>query len=171
MQQTIVVAQVLKPQGVRGEIKVKPLLDDIADIKRLPRVVIAGKTYKVLSARCDAAFAYLGLAGVADRDAAELLRGKEVEAAREDLPAPAEGRYYIVDVIGCAVCTEEGAPLGAVADVLPAKTDIYVLQSGNREWMFPAADGVILSIDVAEKKIVVEKKRFEEVAVLQGKDE
>ena len=78
MQQNIVIAQVLKPQGVRGEVKVKPLLDDIADIKRIPRVTIAGKEYKVLSARCDASFAYLGLAGVADRDAAELLRGKGI---------------------------------------------------------------------------------------------
>ena len=76
MQQTIVIGQVLKPQGVRGEVKVKPLLDDAADIKHIPRVTIAGKEYKVLSARCDASFAYLGLAGVADRDAAELLRGK-----------------------------------------------------------------------------------------------
>lgn len=171
MQRTIVIAQVLKPQGVRGEIKVKPLLDDIADIKRIPRVIVAGREYKVLSARCDAAFAYLGLAGIADRDAAELLRGKEVEASREDLPAPAEGRAYIVDVIGCAVCTGEGERLGAVTNVLPAKTDVFVMEREGREWMFPAADGVIAEIDVEKGVVTVDKKRFEEVALLQGKDE
>ena len=168
MQQNIVIAQVLKPQGVRGEVKVKPLLDDIADIKRIPRVTIAGKEYKVLSARCDASFAYLGLAGVADRDAAELLRGKEVEAAREDVPAPAEGRAFIVDVIGCTVCTEEGEPLGKVTNVLPARTDIFVMEREGREWMFPAADGVIVEIDVERGAVTVGKKRFAEVAVEQG---
>ena len=168
MQQTIVIGQVLKPQGVRGEVKVKPLLDDIADIKHIPRVTIAGKEYKVLSARCDASFAYLGLAGVPDRDAAELLRGKDVEAAREDVPAPPEGRFYIVDVIGCTVCTAEGETLGKVTNVLPAKTDIFVMESGGREWMFPAADGVIAEIDVEKGAVTVDRKRFGEVAVLQG---
>ena len=165
MQQTIVIGQVLKPQGVRGEVKVKPLLDDAADIKHIPRVTIAGKEYKVLSARCDASFAYLGLAGVADRDAAELLRGKDVEAAREDVPAPAEGRFYIVDVIGCEVVTETGKRLGEIADILPAHTDVYVLRNGEKESLFPAAEGVIEHVDVENKRIVVNEKRIGEVLV------
>ena len=54
MPETIVIGEVLKPQGVRGEIKVKPLLDDAADMRSFKKVYIGGKEYKVLSCRTDA---------------------------------------------------------------------------------------------------------------------
>ena len=169
MRETIVIGEVTKPQGIRGEVKVRPLLDDAAAFRALRRVYIGGAEYKVLSARADAQAAYLALSGVADRNAAELLRGKEVLAARQDLPALEEGRYYIVDIVGCTVCSEEGEELGAIADVLPAHTDVYVLRSGEKEYMFPAADGVVTEVDAEGGRITVSKKRLGEVIVEQGK--
>ena len=169
MKDTIVIAEVLKPQGIRGELKVRPLLDAPADIRRFKKVYIGGKEYKVLSARTDAQAAYLALAGVADRNAAELLRGAEVEGLRADAPALAEGRYYIVDLIGCAVVTEHGKRLGEIADIRPAHTDIFVLKEGDKEYMFPAAEGVILDVDVENRKVVLSAARFAQVAVEQDK--
>ena len=87
MQDKIVIGEILKPQGIRGELKIKPLLDDVALVKKFRKVYIGGAEYKVLSARYDTGAAYLALSGVADRNAAELLRGKEVEALRADAPA------------------------------------------------------------------------------------
>lgn len=167
MREKLVIGEVLKPQGIRGELKIKPLLDDAADIKNFRTVFLGGKEYRVLSARAGGGFAYLTLAGVADRNAAELLRGKEVEALREEAPAPEEGRYYIVDLVGCEVVTETGARLGEIADVLPAHTDIFVLAGKEKEYMFPAAEGVIAAVDVENKKITVNEKRFYEVAAEQ----
>ncbi len=163
MPETIVIGEILKPQGVRGEVKVKPLLDDAADMRHFKKVYIGGKEYKVLSCRADAQAAYLALSGVADRDAAELLRGKQIEALRADAPALEEGRYYIVDIVGCDVIADSGERLGQIADVIPAHTDIYVLHNGEKEGMFPAADGVILEVDTESKIITVDKKRFFEV--------
>ena len=163
MTQTLNVGEILKPQGVRGEVKVKPLLDDAADMRHFKKVYIGGKEYKVLSCRADAQAAYLALSGVADRDAAELLRGKQIEALRADAPALEEGRYYIVDIVGCDVIADSGERLGQIADVIPAHTDIYVLHNGEKEGMFPAADGVILEVDTESKIITVDKKRFFEV--------
>ena len=165
MQDKIVIGEVLKPQGIRGEVKVKPLVDDVSDLKTVKRVFIGDAEYKVLSARADAQAAYLALSGVADRNAAELLRGKEVLADRADLPE--EGRYYIVDILGCAVVTENGTRLGEIADILPAHTDIYVLKEGGKEFMFPAAEGVILSVDTEKKTVTVSEKRIGEVLVEQ----
>lgn len=163
MPETIVIGEILKPQGVRGEVKVKPLLDDAADMRHFKKVYIGGKEYKVLSCRADAQAAYLALSGVADRDAAELLRGKQIEALRADAPALEEGRYYIVDIVGCDVIADSGERLGQIADVIPAHTDIYVLHNGEKEGMFPAADGIILEVDTESKIITVDKKRFFEV--------
>ena len=167
MQQTIVIGEILKPQGIRGEVKVRPLLDDPADIRAFKRVFVGGTEHKVLSARAGGGFAFLALSGVADRNAAELLRGKQIEALRADAPDPGEGRYYIVDIIGCDAVTESGERIGEITDVLPAHTDIYVLKNGEKEYMFPAADGVILGADIEKKTVTVNKKRLFEVIVEQ----
>lgn len=165
MLKKIVIGEVLKPQGIRGEVKIKPLLDDVSGFRSVKNVQIGGTEYKVLSARADAQAAYLALSGVADRNAAELLRGKEILADRAELPALEEGRYYIVDVIGCEVVTETGKRLGEIADILPAHTDVYVLRNGEKESLFPAAEGVIEHVDVENKRIVVNEKRIGEVLV------
>lgn len=167
MQDKIVIGEILKPQGIRGELKIKPLLDDAALIKKFKKVYIGGAEHKVLSARVDPNAAYLALSGVADRNAAELLRGNEVEALRADAPALEEGRYYIVDVIGCAVVTNSGERLGEIVDILSAHTDVYVMKDGEKEYMFPAAEGVIAEVDVENKQLTVDKVRLLQVLVEQ----
>ena len=161
----LTVATVLKPQGIRGEIKVKALTDSASDLVPIKKISIDGVEYSVLSVRAQGEYAYLSLKGVADRNCAELLRGKEICAEREDLPPLPEGRYYIADLIGCEVVTERGDILGIVKEVTPARTDIYTLDAKGREICFAAADGVISDVDIAAKKITVNAKRFKEVSV------
>ena len=163
---TLTVGQILKPQGIRGELKVKPFTDDAETFRAFSRVLVDGVSYRVLSVRTGGGAVYLGLQGVADRNAAELLRGKEVCIPREEAPVPAEGRYYIADLIGCAIVTEEGEKLGVLTDVRQAATDIYTADMDGREVLFPVADGVVTEADVAGRRLVVNKKRFFEVAVL-----
>lgn len=166
MQKYLTIATILKPQGIRGEIKVMPQTDSAEDIKNFSSVIIEGREYKVLACRAAGGFAYLTLRGVADRNAAELLRGKEVLVDREEAPELPEGRVYIADVIGCKLVTEEGEELGEISAITPARTDIYTAVVSGKEVMFPAAEGVIVSIDEAAGKVTVNKKRFEEVALL-----
>lgn len=165
MQEFLTVATILKPQGIRGEIKVKALTDSADDLKAFKKLLIDGVEYSVLSVRAQGEFAFLGLKGIADRNAAELLRGKSVEVARGEAPALPEGRYYIVDLIGCEVLTERGDLIGEVTDVTPAKTDVYTISKNGKETVFAAADGVITDVDVAAKKITVISKRFKEVSL------
>ena len=161
----ITVAIVLKPQGIRGEIKVKAMTDSADDLTAFKSILIDGVAYSVLSVRAQGEFAYLALKGIADRNSAELLRGKEIEVERTDLPELPDGRYYIGDLIGCAVVNERGDILGEVTEVTPAKTDIFTLAKDGKNIMFPAADGVILKVDEANKKITVNGKRFKEVSL------
>lgn len=166
MQKYLTVGTILKPQGIRGEIKVMPQTDSADDFKDFTQVVIDGTAYRVLACRAAGGYAYLTLRGVPDRNAAELLRGKEVLVDRDEAPELPDDRVYIADVIGCALFTEEGELLGEIADITPARTDIYTVLMGGREVMFPAAEGVIAKIDAEGGKVVVNKKRFEEVALL-----
>ena len=161
----LTVAVVLKPQGIRGEIKVKALTDCAEDLKAFKKLTIDGKEYSVLSVRAQGEFAYINLSGIADRNAAELLRGKEAEVERGEIPDLPEGRYYIADLLDCEVYNEKGSFLGKVVSVTPAKTDIYTLVKDGKEINFAAADGVITDIDTAAGKIYVNGKRFGEVSI------
>lgn len=165
MEEFISVAAVLKPQGIRGEVKVKCFLDDAELLKSFKKVYVGEECFDVLSVRAQGEFAFLALRGVADRNAAELLRGREVAVQKCSLPAPPEGRYYIADLVGCEVVFAGGESVGKVIAVTPAKTDVYTLETPKGELSFAAADGVIESVDVDAKKITVNRKKFREVSV------
>ena len=162
----LVIAEVLKPQGIRGEIKVKTFTDAPENVKAFKTVYIDGNPYKILSFRVgnDGA-AYLGLRGVPDRNAAELLRGKTIEGDRDDGPILEEGQYYIVDILGLLCETEEGEALGTVTDISNFSSDIYTIEKAGKKILFPAVKGVIKRVDLENKKLVVDKTIFDEIAV------
>lgn len=161
----LTVGAILKPQGIRGEVKVVPYTDSAENLKEVKRYFIDEKEYSVLNVRVSGGYAYITFRGVADRNAAENLRGKNLQAERADVPTPPEGRYYIADLLGLTVCTEKGVNLGEIISVTPAHTDIYTLLRDGKEVSFPAADGVISNVDIHGGKIVVNYKRFKEVSV------
>lgn len=161
----LTVATVLKPQGIRGELKVKVHLDSAEDLKYIKKVYISGEEYAILNVRAAGEFAFIALRGIADRNAAETFRGKEIEALREDCPPLPEDRYYIGDLIGCKVITVSGSGIGEVIGVTPARTDIFTLSTPGGEVSFAAAEGVITEVDLKNRKIIVDKKRFKEVSV------
>lgn len=166
MEKQLLIGQITKPQGVRGEVKVKPYTDSAEDFIGLKRVFIDGTEYKILSVRCAPDAVFLNLRGVADRNAAELLRGKELVIPRDEAPELEEGVYYIADILGSEVVTEEGEVLGKLTDVKQAQTDIYTIEKDGKEILFPVADGVVLSVDPENMRVIVDKKRYQEVAVL-----
>ena len=166
MQNELTVGEVLKPQGIRGEIKVKAFTDTADDLCLFKRVFLDGVEYKVLRARVGDGCAFLSLRGVPDRNAAELLRGKKVTVPRDEAPELPAGSYYIADLLGSEVFTQNGQRLGVLKEIRQAATDIYTIDTGEKEVMFPLVQGLVTEVDVAGGKIVVDEKRYKEVAVL-----
>ena len=162
----LVIGEVLKPQGIRGELKVKTYTDSPQDVKAFGTVYIDEKPYKILSFRVGAdGAAYMGLRGIPDRNAAELFRGKKLEGDREDAPELEEGQYYIIDILGLSCETESGEFLGTVKDVTNLSSDIYTLEKDGKNILFPAIKGVVQKVDLENGKLIVNKARFDEVAV------
>lgn len=159
------VATILKPQGIRGELKVKPLTNTPDDLKKFKLVLVDGNEYSVLNARSAGEYAFLTLRGIADRNAAELLRDKQVMVRRSDAPQLPEDTFYVVDVIGCSLYYDDGEKIGEIVDITPAKTDIYTAIIGGKNVPFVAVSGVIKSIDVQRKQVVVNKEKFMQVAL------
>lgn len=162
----LIIGEVLKPQGIRGELKVKTFTDFPEDVKEFGVVYIDEVPYKILSFRVgpDGA-AYMGLRGIPDRNAAELFRGKKLEGNREDAPPLEEGRHYIIDVLGLTCETEEGEVLGVVKDIVNLASDVYTLEKDGKKILFPSVNGVIVRFDIEGGKIIVNKQKFDEMAV------
>ena len=162
----LLIGEVLKPQGIRGELKIKTFTDTPEDVKAFGTVYIDGKAYKILSFRVDGSgAAYVGLRGVPDRNAAELLRGKKVEGDREDAPELEEGQYYIADILGLSCETEDGEVLGVVTDIQNLSSDIYTIEKAGKKILFPAVKSVVIKVDFESKKLIVDKTVFDQIAV------
>ena len=167
MNNFLTIATIVKPQGIRGEVKVLALTDTPADLQNFSKVSVGGKPYRILKVRPQPGnCAFLTLSGVADRNTAELLRGADITVDREDAPELPDDRVYIADVIGCSLVDEKGAVLGEIAEITPARTDVYeVIKPNGKKLVFPAVDGVISHIDVAGKTVAVNSEKLAEVAL------
>lgn len=163
---TIVIGKILKPQGIRGEIKILPLTDEIERFKSVKYLIVKGQALPVLSLRIMDNYVYAKLDGIVDRNEAELLRDEYVSVKRVDAVKLDEGRYFIVDLLGCEIWSE-GVKLGILDDVLQnTRTDVYVVK-GDKNLMFPVVDGLIISTDVVARRIEVSKDRLKEVVVYE----
>lgn len=167
MKSFLTIATIVKPQGIRGEVKVLSMTDSPEDLKAFNRVYVGGKEYKILKVRPQGGnCAFVTLSGIFDRNAAELLRGQEITADRADAPELPEDTFYIADVIGCLVKDTNGAEIGAVEAITPARTDIYEVVSGDgRRITFPAVGGLITDVDLQARVVTVDADRLREVAL------
>jgi 16S rRNA processing protein RimM len=96
------------------------------------------------------------LRGIDNRTMAELFRGRYLEVPDEQMRALEEGRFYHRQVIGLAVVTSSGRPLGVIAEVLerPAN-DVWVCGEGAIEHLIPATKDAVLEVDLSGGKVVV----------------
>ena len=165
MEQRFFIGEVLKPQGILGEVKIKPYTDNAERFLKLKTVFLEEEEHKILRARVGGdGFVFLALSGVYDRNAAELLRGKRLFVPRENATPLKKNTYYIADVLGCRVVAEDGTDYGTVTDVTQAARDIYTLQTPDgKVARFPFLKQAVAEVDVEEKRISVVKRRMEEV--------
>ena len=156
----LLVGVIVKPQGLRGEVKVKLFTDDFYSVSGLKEIYVDDVLYPVLKMRCDKDV-FMLFKGIADRNAAETLRGKQLYAEKSKIRKE-KGRYFICDVLGCNVVFEDGEVFGRVVDIISARTDIYYVETENGRALFPLIPRLKASFDVENKTITVDKTAFSE---------
>lgn len=162
----IKIGKILKAQGIKGEVKVSCLLDDSAMLADVKHMYINDKPFTVKQFRSDGKFFYVRFAEVADRNAAENLRDWTLFCHKSQLPLP-EQRYFVEDVVGCNVVLSDGTIVGSVAQVLQyGAADVFVC-NGSKQVSFPFLKDLVVSVDIANRRIVVDKQRFAEVALYE----
>lgn len=164
----MVIGEVIKAQGIKGEIKVKPLTDDARRFKKLRMVYLSQKPYKIQDCRVDT-FVYLKLDGVDTRNEAEELIGKNICIDKVNSILPDADSYFIVDLIGCDILDVEGGNLGRIKDIdsFGAADVITAVAPNGKIFRFPFLKRLTESIDVSSKIMKVKKDELDGVSVYE----
>jgi 16S rRNA processing protein RimM len=117
MDKRIALAAVAGAHGVKGELRLKLFTESSDNLSRHEKLYVGGAERRLLSIRDSGKTALARFEGIADRSAAEALRGALVEVDRSSLPPLEEDEYYYADLIGLAAADREGKPLGVVVGV------------------------------------------------------
>jgi len=110
--QPVTLAVVIGAHGVTGEVRLKVFAEDLSTHRRFN-----GGALTLKSVRGGPNGTIARFAEVADRNAAEALRGTELSVPRSALPSLGEGEYYHVDLLGLPAVSDEGAALGKVVAI------------------------------------------------------
>ncbi len=172
MAEYLELGKILKPQGIKGEIKLDAYTDSLERFDYLEYVYFKDENEQytkinVEKRRTDTKFAYIKLQGTESRDDAERLRGQILYVDRKNAAKLKEGYFYIKDLLGLKVANEDGEVLGTLKDIMQTGSkDIYVVKTKTgKTLMFPSIDGVILTKDLENRVITVSKQRLEEVGI------
>lgn len=160
MSKFLTLGQIVKPQGIKGEVKVLPNVDKISGFKTLKSVYVDGEKKEIAGVRADGSGVFLLFSGIHDRDSAEKLRNKEVSVPLEEAEAFREG-YFIIELKGLKVFVDE-RETGILTEVLhTGSVDVFVVD-GKRKYMVPFLKRLVLNVDLQKGIIKLEPKIFEE---------
>lgn len=150
------VGRVLRPHGIRGEIRVQSFSESAVNLRPGKFVYLDGVRRRVDRARHDRGAWILRLRGLTTRNDVEGFRGALLEVPDDEVERESEDSYFLHELIGLRVVTKDGEELGDVVDVLqPGANDVYVVQGPRGEVLVPAIGDVIEQIDVAGGVIVI----------------
>ncbi len=163
------VFEVVKPQGIKGELKVRILADRFDSVSKLKTIYdISGKEYLISKLKdVKNGFAFLSLNGVITRNDAELFRGK-IFSADKNLIKKEENEYFIEDLIGLKVYLNDEL-FGEILDVLNGNVDMLKIKDDNNKICYiPFLKILLNKVSVNEGKILLNKEKVEEVIYYEG---
>lgn len=155
------IGSVATTHGVHGEIKVYPTTDDPGRYKKIKEVILDNgkdrKTAHIESAKFFKQMVIVKFREYNSMDEAEKLRGYELFVTREHAVPLGKNEYYVADLIGMKVMTDQDTELGTIQDVLQTgANDVYVVkQESGKEVLLPAIRDCILSVDVEQAVMTV----------------
>ena len=151
----IPLAAVAGAHGIKGEVRLKLSSDSSESLARYSKLFVGSAPRKLLGVRDAGKFAIARFEGIADRTAAEGLRGSLVEIERADLPPLEEGEYYHADLIGLPCVDSDGQALGSVVAVenFGAGDLLEVEDENGRRSLIPFKPGIA---DLNDGRIVLD---------------
>ncbi|MBP5649440.1 MAG: 16S rRNA processing protein RimM [Clostridia bacterium] len=163
----IQLGDIIKAQGLSGEVKVKPLLRDASLFKSLKTMLIDGSPFKVSQVSIRQGFVYIRFESVSDRNRAEAIIGKKVGVDESLLPALNKGEFYIKDLIGKEVMLSSGELLGRLESIENYGSADIITVRGNKVVRFPFLKKLNLTLDNITGYVTIDENCFSENAVYE----
>ena len=155
MKDFITVGRIINTHGLKGELKVYPLTDDSNRFKELKSVYVDGILKNITGCKLQSKKVILKIEGIDSIEKALEYKGKYLEVSRENAVKLEEGRYFIVDIVGCRVIDEEGVFYGEISEVIHTHhNDVYWIK-GDNELLIPAIGDIVLKVDIEKKEIII----------------
>ena len=156
------VGVITSPHGVRGEVKVYPTTDDVMRFKKLDKVILdlgRGETreLKIRQVKFFKNMVILKFDGVDTMNEVEGWRQKDLLITRDQAIPLEEDEFFITDLIGLNVVTDEGETLGTLTDVMETgANDVYCVKTPEgKELLLPAIRDCILDVDLDKEEMLV----------------
>lgn len=162
-QKTISILKVLKPQGLKGELKCLPLTQRIEIFDGLRSVICEDKEIGIISSTYRLGFVYIMLENVSSIEQAEKFRNKELFITREDFGQLDENTFFIEDLVGLEVFDTTGDFVGHVLGVENyGATDILEIKDKWTTRLVPFIKQVFVKVDVNGGKVIIDKDQYQE---------
>ena len=158
MNERIVIGKIIGAHGIRGEVKVFPITDNVRRFNKLKKCILQkedgsnSKEVNVSASRVDRGNALVLFEGVSDRTNAERLKGLYLSVDREDAVKLPKDSYFIADLIGTEVIDDTLGSLGVVKDVFEtgANQVLQIKRTGKKDLLLPFLKAICYEIDPAE---------------------
>ena len=155
MEDYLMVGVIANTHGVRGEVKVYPTTDDVNRFKKLKEIYMGDEKapLHIQSVKFQKNMVILGFKEYTSLNEVEGLRNKELYVDRAHAVKLQKDEYFISDLIGLKVMTDEGADLGELTDVMTTgANDVYVVKTTDgKEVLLPAIKECVLKVDMNER--------------------
>ncbi len=144
----VVMAAVAGAHGITGEVRLKLFAASPESLKAHASFEVGGRTLTLRSVRPGQQGAVARFAEIADRTAAEAMRGQLLTVPRSSLPPLGPGEYYWHDLLGLSVEDEGGAPVGTVVSVenFGASDILEIERTDGRRVMVPLIPAAVLDV-------------------------
>lgn len=159
----ISIAKVLKPQGIKGELKCKALTEHTKLFSDLKSIICENKSYNIISGVYRLGFVYLKLENVNSIEQAEKFRNKILYIPKSEYGNLEPDDYFIDDLIGVKVFNTEGRQIGEIIGTeYYGASDIILLKEKFATYSISFLKEIFLSVDIAKKTAVINQNLYEE---------
>lgn len=158
---TILIGQIVTSFGVRGQVKMKAITAQIDHLRRRIRTIYVGPKLREYTLKSviehKPGLLILTLADVTTRDQADELRGQDVAVLESQVAPLEDGEYFIHQLYGLTVVSDQGEEIGKVREVLEtgANDVLVVTRAGKSDGLIPMIHDVVQELDVAGGRVVV----------------
>jgi 16S rRNA processing protein RimM len=154
----VAVGRILAPFGLKGELKVQPLTDNPRRFAVRSKLWAGAQPVTILKSREAQGYVYVMFKGYVDRGSVDRFRHAMLQVPEDLLPQLGEGEFYRFQLAGLTVVDPQGTVLGTLEEVIETgANDVYRIRTAaGEDVLLPARNDVILSIDLASKRMVVD---------------